>query len=141
MNRMTQQIRCLTRRSFIVESASAASVLLANRLFGAPTDSSRKPSPELERLGSAALAEAKRQGASYADIRINRYRLQSCSYRLAPQRGSNRTDEVPSVTDQQSFGFGVRVIAKGQWGFAASPLVTSEIGTAALRRAYRQTRT
>jgi TldD protein len=107
-------------------SAGAASVLLANRLFGSPSESPGKPSPELERLGSVALAEAKKQGATYTDIRINRYRLQFCSYRLAPQRGSNTTDEVPSVTDQQSFGFGVRVIAKGQWGFAASPLVTPQ---------------
>src|SRR5262249_37705337 len=71
-------------------------------------------------------AEARKQGASYCDIRINRYRLQFSGYRFSPQRGSNQTDEVPFITDQQSFGFGVRVIAKGQWGFAASPLVTPE---------------
>ncbi len=115
-----------TRRSFLATSASAASVLLANRLFGASTGPDTKPNPELEKLGAVALAEAKKQGATYADIRINRYRQQFSGWRLAPQRNSNTTDEVPFVTDQQSFGFGVRVIANGQWGFAASPLVTPE---------------
>ena len=68
-----------------------------------------------------ALNEARKQGASYSDIRIGRYRNQFSGYRLSPQRGSNITDEVPFVTDQNSFGFGVRVIVNGQWGFAASP--------------------
>src|SRR5580658_8826638 len=107
-------------------SVSAASSLVANRLFGAPQPDSTKPSPDLEKLGEVAIAEAKKQGATYADLRIGRYRNQFSGYRLAPQRGSSTTDEVPFVTDQNSFGFGVRVIAKGQWGFAASPLVTAE---------------
>jgi TldD protein len=113
----------LTRRTFL---ASAAAVLAANELFGAPQNASTKPSASLEKLGSNALNEAKRQGATYCDIRINRYRDQYSGYRLSPQRGGTKTDEVPFVTDRQSFGFGVRVIANGQWGFAASPLVTPE---------------
>ena len=116
----------VTRRSFLGATANAAAVLLANKLFGAPADATTKPSPDLEKLGAVAIDEAKKQGATYADIRINRYRQQFSGWRLAPQRNSNKTDEVPFVTDQQSFGFGVRVIANGQWGFAASPLVTPE---------------
>ncbi len=115
----------LSRRSFLATSAAAASALVADRLFGEPSETSSKPSADLEKLAAVALAEAKRGGASYCDIRINRHRLQLSGYRLSPQRGSDKTDEVPSVTDQQSFGFGVRVIAAGQWGFAASPLVTA----------------
>src|ERR1700689_2846371 len=115
----------INRRAFI-ETATGASVLAANKLFGAPADTATKPNPEIEKLGAVALAEARKQGATYCDIRINRYRQQYSGYRLAPQRDSNQTDEVPFITDQQSFGFGVRVIANGQWGFAASPLVTPE---------------
>src|ERR1700676_987016 len=118
--------RNTTRRSFVATSLSTASVLLANRLFGQPQRGSTTPTPELEKLGAVAIAEAKKQGATYADLRIGRYRNQFSGYRLSPQRGSNITDEVPFVTDQNSFGFGVRVIVKGQWGFAASPLVTAE---------------
>ena len=33
---------------------------------------------------------------------------------------------MPHVTDDGSFGFGVRVIVNGAWGFAASPVVTPE---------------
>ncbi len=115
-----------TRRSFLATSVSAASFLAADRLFGDPAPESTQPSAELEKLGAVAISEAKKQGASYADLRIGRYRNQFSGYRLSPERGSNITDEVPFVTDQSSFGFGVRVIFNGQWGFAASPLVTAE---------------
>src|SRR5437762_4197470 len=112
----------LTRRAFLTASAS---LLFADELFGATDAAPTKPSPALEKLGAIALAEAKKQGATYCDIRINRYRDQFSGYRLSPQRGGSATDEVPFVNDSQSFGFGVRVIAKGQWGFAASPIVTA----------------
>jgi TldD protein len=113
----------LTRRSFL---AGSASLSFAEKLFGAVDEASTKPAPALEKLGAVALAEAKRQGASYCDIRINGYRDQYCGYRLSPQRGGSKVDEVPSVNDSRSFGFGVRVISKGQWGFAASPVVSAE---------------
>jgi TldD protein len=115
----------LTRRAFLAV-ATGSSVVLANRLFGAPDATATKPDPALEKLAEVALAEARKQGATYCDIRIARYRQQFSGYRLSPERGGNKTDEVPFVTDRQHFGFGVRVIAKGQWGFAASPLVTAE---------------
>src|ERR1700680_3458301 len=111
----------LTSRAFLAGSATSA----ASLLFGAPDSASTKPNPALEKLGAVALAEAKKQGATYCDIRINRYRNQFSGYRLSPERGGSKTDEVPIVNDGTNFGFGVRVIAKGQWGFAASPLVTA----------------
>jgi TldD protein len=112
----------LTRRAFI-ESGTAAA--LAARLFAAP-EGSTKPNPELENLGAAALDEAKKLKASYADIRIIRYRQQFLTVRLNPERGTGKTLEVPVVSDGGSFGFGVRVIVDGAWGFAASPLVAKE---------------
>ncbi len=118
--------RKLTRRSFISTSVSTASLLAADRLFGERAPDGTKPAADLEKLGDVAIGEAKKQGASYADLRIGRYRNQFSGYRLSPERGSNITDEVPFVTDQNSFGFGVRVIVNGQWGFAASPLVTAD---------------
>ncbi len=44
--------------------------------------------------------------------------------RLSPERGTGKTLEVPNIRDTDSFGFGVRVIVDGAWGFASSPLVT-----------------
>src|SRR5258706_8632711 len=68
-------------------------------------------------LAVLALSRAKKLGASYADIRINRYRRESIFTR------EQRVQNVSRATD---FGFGVRVLFKGAWGFAASPLMTSE---------------
>src|SRR5688500_6162683 len=66
-------------------------------------------------LADAALSTAKRLGASYADIRINRYRLEAVS---------TRERQVQNLSSGQNFGFGVRVLINGTWGFAASPIVT-----------------
>jgi hypothetical protein len=49
----------LSRRTFLGVSAS---FLAADRLFGQPAANSRKPNPELERLGGVAVAEAKKAG-------------------------------------------------------------------------------
>lgn len=108
----------ITRRTFLGSSA-----LLATELFARPADS-RTPSPGLEKLGAVALREAVRLKAGYCDIRITRYRNQNVFVRLTPERGTGKTLEVPGVSDSDSFGFGVRVIADGAWGFAASPIVT-----------------
>jgi len=110
-----------TRRSFLQSSTG----LLAARLFGAPAESV-KPNPQLENLGAAALLEAKRLKATYCDIRIVRYRRQVLTMALNPERGTGKTLEAPSVNDGGSFGFGVRVIAGGAWGFAASPFVNKD---------------
>jgi hypothetical protein len=85
----------LTRRRFLGASVTGASLLAADRLFDEPADTATKPSPDLERLGAVALAEAKKAGATYADIHINRYRQQFSGYRLSPERGGSKTDEVP----------------------------------------------
>src|SRR5262245_32815562 len=99
----------ISRRRFLEAGA------LATRLFAAP-DGSTKPNPELENLGAVALRETKRLKATYCDIRIIRYRRQTLSVRLNPERGTGKTLEVPSVSDNASFGFGIRVIANGCWG-------------------------
>lgn len=66
-------------------------------------------------LADTALATAKRLGAGYADIRINRYRTESVS---------TRERQVLNVSSSQNFGFGVRVLVNGTWGFAASPIIS-----------------
>src|SRR6202162_6098905 len=93
-----------TRRTFLAGLAtSAASLLFAEELFGAPDSASTQPNPALVKLGAIALAEAKKQGATYCDIRINRYRDQFSGYRLSPQRGGSKTDEVRFVNAGTSF--------------------------------------
>jgi TldD protein len=63
-----------------------------------------------------ALAAAKAAGATYADIRVVRRRTELVATREA---------RVESVNAGESYGLGVRVIARGAWGFAASALVTA----------------
>src|SRR5262245_43987525 len=119
-----------TRRGFLVISAGAAAAALADDLFGLPRslagDAASAPSAELGKLAAVALERARRLGATYADIRINRYHDQVVALRSSPDRDSGTLNHVPSVNESQSFGFGVRVIAAGTWGFAASSLVTPQ---------------
>ena len=99
-----------TRRQFVKNAAIAA--IGPWIIEWAPADSVDKG-----KLADAALSTAKRLGASYADIRINRYRNESIS---------TRERQVQSVNRSESFGFGVRVLVNGAWGFAASSVVTPE---------------
>lgn len=69
------------------------------------------------KLADVALATAQKLGATYADIRINRYRSEAVS---------TRERQVQNVARNQNFGFGVRVLVKGAWGFAASRAVTPQ---------------
>ena len=62
-----------------------------------------------------ALGAATKAGATYADVRLVRRRNESLS---------TREDRIEGVDASEDYGIGVRVIAKGAWGFAASPAVT-----------------
>jgi len=75
------------------------------------------PASDLPDLADAALAAAKQAGATYADIRINRYRNQFIFTR-------DRT--VQNIVNTEDYGFGVRVIVDGTWGFASSSVVTKD---------------
>ncbi len=68
-------------------------------------------------LADVALNAATSQGASYADVRIGRYLNQFII---------TREDKVERVIDTESYGVGVRVIAGGTWGFAATNDVTRD---------------
>src|SRR5882672_2672683 len=50
-------------------------------------------------------------------------------------RATGKLNHVPFVSDQESFGFGVRVLKKGAWGFASSYRVTREEIVRAAREA------
>jgi len=68
-------------------------------------------------LADIALNTARKLGVTYADIRINRYRSESII---------TREQQVQNVSRNQNFGFGVRVLFKGTWGFASSRSVTPD---------------
>ena len=122
----------ISRRKFLELTGSAAgAAAFATKLFGSPDVHAEnvgvgKPSPELSSLAEAALTQAEKLGATYTDIRINRYHSQAVGLRSTPDLLTGKLNHVPFVSEGQSFGFGVRVIVNGAWGFAASPIVTEE---------------
>jgi len=77
-------------------------------------------------LADAALGAATSAGASYCDVRIGRYLRQSIL---------TREDKVQNVVNAESIGVGVRVLAKGAWGFAATNSLETDAVAAAARRA------
>jgi TldD protein len=64
-----------------------------------------------KKLADIALNAARSKGATYADVRIGRYRNQFII---------TREDKVLNTVDTESYGLGVRVIASGCWGFAST---------------------
>ncbi|MBI3811230.1 MAG: TldD/PmbA family protein [Nitrospirae bacterium] len=63
-------------------------------------------------LTAIALNTAKSHGAPYADIRILQITVEDLTV---------RNGELGEMRQDESLGFGVRVIVDGAWGFAASP--------------------
>jgi len=82
----------------------------------------------VEDLATYAVDQALAAGASYADVRIVDNRQESVSVR------SGRVDALQSQTD---VGFGIRVIAEGAWGFAASARLDREEIARVAREAVR----
>jgi TldD protein len=70
-----------------------------------------------KQLADVGLNTAKSAGASYADVRIGRYLNQFVI---------TRENRVQNVANTESYGVGIRVIADGCWGFAATNDVTKE---------------
>src|SRR5690349_1535638 len=73
-------------------------------------------------LADVALNTARSLGATYTDIRIGRYLNQFLS---------TRENKVQNIVNTESFGTGIRVIANGTWGFAA----TNDVSAAGIQKA------
>ena len=65
----------------------------------------------MKHIAEWALNTAAMRGASYADARIVDERSRALS---------TKNGKIGSASDAESSGIGVRVIAEGAWGFAAS---------------------
>lgn len=79
-----------------------------------------------KRLADIALNEASAGGATYTDVRIGR---------ALNQFVVTREDKVQNIVNTESYGIGIRVIAGGSWGFAATDKVDAEGIAAATRLA------
>jgi TldD protein len=127
------------RRTFLKLAGGAAAALSGGELFGdaaaTAQTAARAPEAALVALADVALSTARKLGTSYADIRINRYRDRTVSLLSTPEAGTGRINHVPAALETGAFGFGVRVLHQGTWGFAASPRVTRDEVAAVTARA------
>ncbi len=64
-----------------------------------------------KKMADVALNAARSKGATYTDVRIGRY---------LNQYVITREDKVENIVNTESYGMGIRVIANGSWGFAAT---------------------
>ena len=64
-----------------------------------------------KRMADIALNAARSKGATYTDARIGRYLNQFVV---------TRDKNIENIVDTESYGMGIRVIANGCWGFAAT---------------------
>jgi TldD protein len=113
----------LKRKDFLqMTTMGLGALMVPDYLFSKPVDASQLLNNGIDtkakkELADAALNEAKRAGASYADVRIGRYLTQSIMTREA---------RVQNIANNESYGVGIRVIVNGTWGFAATNEVTKE---------------
>jgi TldD protein len=80
----------------------------------------------MKEIAGWALSTAAQRGASYADARVVDERQRSLS---------TKNGKVGHVSDAESLGIGVRVIANGAWGFAATDSLKRQAVEAAAAQA------
>ena len=120
-----------TRRDFLKATAATAAALAAPPLTidgVAQAPPAPAADPFAIELANEALTAARGAGASYADVRIARYRRQEIA---------TRERQVSGVSDTESYGIGIRTLINGCWGFAATSQMTKEgVRGAALEAAF-----
>ena len=125
------------RRDFLKQGSLVAGALAAEAAFRkasglAPLPYSPPPPPNpvmdaaTKDLMMDALNAAKMSGASYADVRIGRYRQNFVQ---------TREQQITNVVDTDSMGAGVRALVDGTWGFAATRTMTRAGVTDAAKKA------
>jgi TldD protein len=118
------------RRDFLTLSGLGLGGLMAPSLFSRAIAAEELQSTldlALKKsLSDVALAAARDAGASYTDVRVGRYLRQFVV---------TREDKVQNVVNTESTGVGIRVIANGAWGFAATNQLTPDAVAQAARQA------
>ena len=124
-----------TRRDFLKTTGAAAAGVAAGPHLGLDLYAQRLPAPGADPaavdIANEALNAARSAGASYADTRIGRYRRQEIN---------TRERQVTAVTDDESYGLGVRVLVDGCWGFAATSTMTRSSAQNAAQQAVATAR-
>ena len=127
-----------SRRDFLKTSTAAAAALglsaCAPSAAAVPTPAPAPSSagePVFRDLALLALDAARSAGADYADVRISRNRNQAIF---------TREQRVQNLSDNETFGFGVRTLVDGAWGFAASQELSRDEVARVARQSVEQAR-
>lgn len=114
----------MKRRDFIHLSGMGLGALATSGLvmMGNPVSAEQLLIPGMDTAAKKVLADialnaAKSKGATYTDVRIGRYLRQNVS---------TREKNVQNISNSETFGVGIRVIANGTWGFSATSDVTPD---------------
>lgn len=104
----------MERRDFLKVTGLGMGAAVTVPLIGKPVayfTPAMMDGSDKKKLADIALNAATAKGASYADFRYGNYRNQFVF---------TRENKVLNTTNTQSSGIGIRVIANGTWGFAAT---------------------
>ncbi len=118
----------MERRDFLKVSGIGLGMLLApayGRAIAAEELVTHLDVALKKKLADTAMTAARADGSTYCDVRIGRYLRQFLI---------TREDNVENVVNTESTGVGIRVIANGTWGFAA----TSDLSADGVAKAARQ---
>ena len=126
----------MKRRDFLLQSAAATAALGAGsailpRLASAAVPMDPVDAAVSRELAMRAIDAARSAGATYADFRLAANRSQALG---------TRERQITFFNDAETYGFGVRVIANGSWGFAASRELNAEEVVRVARQAVAQAR-
>lgn len=120
----------MDRRDFLALSSMFTGAALAPSFFGKVIAAEQLQDAidvaVKKRLADAALSAATAAGATYCDVRVGRYLRQFVI---------TRERKVENIVNTESSGTGVRVIADGSWGFAATNEMTEDAVATAARQA------
>jgi TldD protein len=119
----------MKRRDFLAAGAAVSAGLVLPR--GVVRAQTGRQEDDHRELAMRALDAARGAGASYADVRVSRNRNQDLA---------TRERQITGFEDSETFGFGVRVLASGAWGFAASRDLTLDEAERVARQAVAQAR-
>lgn len=119
----------MDRRDFLKHTTAGVALTLVapEILIGALRPGAADP----REIALAAIDAARSAGAAYADARVARVRNEAIS---------TREQRIQAVNSSETFGFGVRVLVDGSWGFAASNLLTRDEAARVARQAVAQAR-
>jgi len=125
---MKQSRREFVKKTGMVAAATAIPGIFSPRSLAAIVQRPVEMPPDdtVRALMMAAINTAKSAGASYADVRIGRYR-QSFVF--------TREQQIVNTVDTDSIGAGVRALVDGTWGFGATETLTADGVAAAAKEA------